>query len=336
MKNSLICACLAAILLFSPVSSFSRVLHKDYGKKPSSAPQWISQSIVSDGDYIYATGKSDLLETQEKAKESALSDATQNFVRYCKVDVESFDRSIETYSKKNGKQTSSNDSESNRQVRSKAFVTRAVPSDWYVTKKGSKYTAYVLLKVPKEEFDRISSEKNITISMDVLFYYENRYGKMQVLAENSVLSSGDGFSIYVNPSDSCYLYVFQIDSPGKTFKLFPSKEFNTAENPLSPAQELWLPNDKQLYTLDETTGKEYTYLFASPDPIKEFENIKPDALTKSNLDDIIKIKKMGVAGLKDKRDSKKITVKHTSDITEVKRKLQAEGVFVYESWFWHK
>jgi hypothetical protein len=88
--------------------------------------------------------------------------------------------------------------------------------------------------------------------------------------------------------------------------------------------------------MDETTGKEYVYVFASRDAIKEFEDPAAATLTKSNLDDVILIKKMGVAGLKDKRDPAKFTPKRVSDIKEIKKKLQAEGAFVYETWFWHK
>jgi len=86
---------------------------------------------------------------------------------------------------------------------------------------------------------------------------------------------------------------------------------------------------KNLFELDETIGKEYFYLFASPQPIAEFEGKGSLNLNKTDIDDIIEIKKMGVAGIKAKRNTEQVNVpKYTKELAEVKNKLQAEGVFV--------
>ena len=52
---------------------------------------------------------------------------------------------------------------------------------------------------------------------------------------------------------------------------------------------------------------------------------------------MVRLKKMGMAGLKAKQDpSRTAPPKREHDVVAVKRKLQAEGAFVYETWFWHK
>ncbi|MCX5866265.1 MAG: hypothetical protein NT009_02115 [Proteobacteria bacterium] len=44
-----------------------------------------------------------------------------------------------------------------------------------------------------------------------------------------------------------------------------------------------------------------------------------------------------MAGVKQKRDPDAVVPpKKNQAVAEVKRKLQAEGAFVYETWFWHK
>ena len=320
------------IIPFLFLSASTRILYPETLDRPA----WLDKNIFDEGGFIYSVGRSNECKTEDEARKEALADATEAFVKYCRVDVQSFDRSIELYSKLNGKTDLSSDLQAGRLVRASAFVTGSIAQDWYIEGPVSLVKAAVLLKIPKEEFERISKENNIKLSVDILFYCEDSNGKMQVMDENSVLSSGDGYAIYVNPSDPCYVYVYQIDSLGKSFRLFPNTEYETPANPVMPATGAWLPNGKKLYEMDETTGKEYVYVFASREPVREFEDPSAVNFTKSGLDDIILIKKMGVAGLKDKRDPAKISPRRVSDIREVKKKLQAEGAFVYETWFWHK
>jgi hypothetical protein len=329
VKNTLLL--IPFILLLSPHIPVCRL-----SADQTAAPSWLDRSIYSEDGFIFSVGRSGDCKTEAEAKSEALSAATEAFVRYCRVDVQCFDRSIELYSKLNGKSYQSADLSAGRQVRAAAFVSGSMPQDWYFSRDASFFRAAVLLKIPQGEFERISRENNIRLSADILFYSEDAGGKLRVMDENSVLSSGDGFAIYVNPSDPCYVYVFQIDSTGRSFRLFPNTEYETGANPVLPATGAWLPNDRKLYEMDETTGKEYVYVFAAREPIKELEGPAAANFTKSGLDEIVLIKKMGIARLKDKRDPSVIAPRRTSDIREVKKKLQAEGDFVYETWFWHK
>ncbi|MCX5866267.1 MAG: DUF4384 domain-containing protein [Proteobacteria bacterium] len=325
------------VIMVVSCSAPNRAVRKDEPVSKSQTPSWFSKTIIPQGEFIFSVGHSQPRETEQEAKDNALAKATEEFVRYCKVDVQSFDRSIEVYSKEQGKEFSKSSFEAQGVIRARAFVSRALPEDWYVRKEKGKFLASVLLKVPKEEFDRIVNEKNIKLSLDVLFYYEGEDGRMQILNEGDVLKSGDGYAIYVKPSDSCYLYVYQVDALGKSFRLFPNQDFETVLNPLPPAGDLWIPNATKLFTLDETTGKEYFYIFASPDKMPDFEGQAAVELTKKDIDNVVGIKKMGVAGVKQKSDTGTVVPpKKNQAVAEVKRKLQAEGAFVYETWFWHK
>lgn len=301
------------------------------------APTWLTKTIIPDGEFIYAVGRSGSQKNEKEAKAMAVADATEQFVKYCGVSVEAFSRSIEVYSKENSKEYLSSDIQAQSRSRAKAFVSRAVPEEWHIVKGRKDVEASVLLKVPKEEFERIVKEKNIKLSLDVLFYHEDDDKKMKTLTDGSVLKSGDGYAFYVRPSDDCHLYVFQVDGLGKSFRLFPNAQFKTAANPVPAATDLWIPGEQDLYTLDETTGKERFFLFASPDAIPEFEGADASGLSVKDLDGIVSLKKMGMAGVRSKRDPSQATPpKRENDVVAVKRKLQAEGAFVYETWFWHK
>ncbi len=301
------------------------------------APDWTTETIIPEDEFIYAVGRSEPRKTRREAKADAVADATEQFVKYCGVSVEAFSRSVETYSMRDAESHEASDIMAQSRQRSKAFVSRAIPDEWHVIKKRRKYTAWVLLRVPREEFDRIVAEKNIKLSMDVQFYHEDQEGHMRVMTEGTVLKSGDGYSIYVRSSDEAHLYIYQVDALGKSYRLFPNEDFLTAKNPVPPATDLWIPNDKDLFTLDETTGREKVYIFAAFGGIAEFDGEGGVSLTQKEFDNVIALKKMGVAGLKRKRDSARIDPRaNKRDVAAVKRKLQAEGAFVYETWFWHK
>lgn len=320
------------LLLILPALLLAQLARPVHAAKP----EWIKKTIIPEGDFIYSVGHSRPQKDERDARDEAIANATKEFVRYCKTDIDSLSRIYETYSSEDGKVSEKTEIESRDQVRIKAFVKRAIVEEWHVRRKKRRYLASVLLKIPKEEYDRISAERNVKLSVDIGFYYEDADKTMQPLSDGSVLRSGDGYALYLKPSDTCFIYVYQVDALNKSYRLFPNKDFNTAGNPVPAGATLWIPNDKEVLFLDETTGKEYFYVLASPEKIAEFEGERSISLTRKSLDSTIGLKKMGPAGVRKKLDTTKITPPGKTDVVEVRKKLQAEGAFAYETWFWHK
>jgi hypothetical protein len=298
---------------------------------------WPEKSIIEKGELIYAVGHSGLRGTEQAAKDAALVQATAEFVKYCGVEVTAFDRSIETYSRSNAQVLDKEDLTSLAQTRAKAFVARALPVAWKLEPMVEGWKAAVLLRVPRKEYERIREEKDVQVSVDVGFYSEGKDGKMQVLKEGEVLRSGDAFVLFVRPSEECYLYAVQVDALGKAFRLFPNDGFQTRSNPLAPGVDHWLPNETKAFELDETTGRETVYLFASRRSISQLEG-SFNALTGKDIEGLIQLKKMGVARVRDKVDPRALQAPKTlaTDVLDLKRKLQAEGDFVHTFWFWHR
>jgi hypothetical protein len=321
------------LLLLLPVVAGCAALRS----APPPQPAWIGRSIYSDDRFVYAVGHSQPQESEKRAKDEAVSDATAAFIKYCGVSVESFDRSIEAYARDGeGRERSDSRIASQVELRSHAFVREALPISWYAVRRGSSHAASVLLRVPKAEVARIQNEKDVQLSLDVLLYHEDDDGKMKPLTEGAILRSGGGFAVYARPSDESYVYLFEIDGLDRTFRLFPNPAFGTGENPLAGGKAAWIPNERGLLILDNTTGKERLYLFASRERIPEFEGTGAP-LSGKNLDDLVAVKKMGVIGLREKRDVVPISPpQKTTDVLAAKNKLQAQGGFVYETWFWHK
>jgi len=323
-------------VLASGIFAFLQAQNPFSSKSDNEVPAWISQTILEEGDFFYSVGYSTPKSTEQEARDEAVITATTEFVRYCKVDIQSFTRSMEAYAEKDGKSVQASDTKSQIVASSRAFVSQAIPVDWYVKKDKKKFVGYVMLKVPKSEFDRIVNEKNVKISLDVLFYTEDTEGKMRSTSEGEVLRSGDGYALFIRPSDQCWVYVYQIDAVGNCYQLFPNEDFNTETNPMIIGDGYWIPNSRELFYLDETTGRETIYIFAALEKIAEFEKTDTE-LTKSDLDDVIQFKKMGVAGVKPKRNTQQETPpKKTTNLVDIKNKLQGEGAFVNQTWFWHK
>jgi hypothetical protein len=209
--------------------------------------------------------------------------------------------------------------------------------DTYIKKEKGKYIASVLISIPKKEYDRIQEEctkRRVQLSIDIGFYYEE--GKKLIpFYENDVLHSGQGYTMYVNPSDTCYLYIFQVDSLGNVSKLFPNKEYHTLDNPVLAAQKIWIPNENEVFYLDETTGEETIFIVASRNKVPEFEREDFSDISLKDLRQTVSLKRMGVAGVKDKIANTVLEDKKRGAL-ELKKKLQSSGDFYYEMKFWHK
>lgn len=89
-------------------------------------------------------------------------------------------------------------------------------------------------------------------------------------SDEITLSSEDPYYLNVHASDRCYLYLYQIDSSGKFFQLFPNKRFVPTSNPI-PAGPLRVPDAPEWFYLDDTPGLEQIFLIASRWPQTRLE-----------------------------------------------------------------
>lgn len=87
------------------------------------------------------------------------------------------------------------------------------------------------------------------------------------LPQGEVVVSGDEFKIALVVDRAAYAYVFHRGSGGEWACLFPSSEApEIGANPLEPGREYWLPGAGQGYTLDQTPGREETFVFLGDNP----------------------------------------------------------------------
>lgn len=104
-----------------------------------------------------------------------------------------------------------------------------------------------------------------------VIYRAGRIGET-VLISGGKLRSGDHYKVVVQPEQDCYLYVFQLDSAGRLFPLFPGiNKKSRISNPVKGDVVYEFPGDQGYFFLDKRKGDEQIifYSTAEPDPLIE-------------------------------------------------------------------
>lgn len=103
---------------------------------------------------------------------------------------------------------------------------------------------------------------------DITVWYRSAQQKeYRILLPESTLYSGDYYRIQVTPKNDGYLYIFQQDSSGKIYRLFPMETFGTVRvnnfNPVRKGVKYMFPGKETAFVLDNQVGKETFYVLAS-------------------------------------------------------------------------
>ncbi len=114
-----------------------------------------------------------------------------------------------------------------------------------------------------------------TIAVELGVVKEQTGGKISLLNDGDPLRAADNFAVIVQPEKPSYIYVWQTDSSGEVFRVFPNSDFNPQGNPVSAKTEVWLPvakNQRQWFHLDQNPGEEEIVIVASADPLQDLED----------------------------------------------------------------
>lgn len=125
------------------------------------------------------------------------------------------------------------------------------------------------------------------LPIKVIYGYQPQgQGKPQQLTNGGVMRSGDRYKIIFQAEEPCYVYIFQADSSGKIYGLFPLSEFRgvrlSLKNPIQPGVTYYVPSEKQSFVLDQQTGAETIYLLAFRQPDQELEQLYQQIVAAQN------------------------------------------------------
>lgn len=119
-------------------------------------------------------------------------------------------------------------------------------------------------KLPASDPDRLADYLVFKINY---LYRPGGKGEFRNLTKGSVLRSGDHYKIIFTPTENCYVYIFQVDSANKIYRLFPMESFAGVTvnnfNPVDAGKTYYIPAEKKSFILDQQTGTEKIYFLAS-------------------------------------------------------------------------
>jgi len=106
-------------------------------------------------------------------------------------------------------------------------------------------------------------------------YRRGSTGQAKAFGHSDVLHSGDSYKLLFKPTDNSFVYIFQIDSSHKIFRLFPTKDFANADlkndNPVIKRTQYFVPAEPWSFQLDNTTGRETIYFVVTCERDKTLE-----------------------------------------------------------------
>lgn len=116
------------------------------------------------------------------------------------------------------------------------------------------------------------------LSFNVNYVYRPRgKGDLRPIKKGDILKSGDQYKIIFSPDKESYVYIFQVDSAGQVFQLFPMESFKGVVvnnlNPVKSGKTYILPAASKVFTLDKQTGLERIYFIASKEQDTELESL---------------------------------------------------------------
>jgi hypothetical protein len=134
----------------------------------------------------------------------------------------------------------------------------------------------------------VSDPKPLSFKVNYI-YRPSGKGDLKPLENGGVLKSGDHYKIRFTPEENGYVYIFQIDSGGTVYQLFPMQKWQDVvlenNNPVRAGTTYTLPADNKSFVLDEQRGSETIYFMASrkqdPDVSKLAEQLH-DARKRGN------------------------------------------------------
>lgn len=96
------------------------------------------------------------------------------------------------------------------------------------------------------------------------------------LVDGGILHSGDHYQIRFMPEQVGYVYIFQIDSGGMLYRLFPFEGHDPARsgnvNPVQAGVTYFVPAEDEAFELDDQIGQEQIHFLAFRDRNIELEN----------------------------------------------------------------
>ncbi len=156
-------------------------------------------------------------------------------------------------------------------------------------------------------------------------------GNFKPISKGSVLHSGDYYKIIFTPVEDSYVYIFQVDSANKLFRLFPIKGFGDVTvnhvNPVKGGKTYYVPSQHQSFELDEQTGIETIYFVAARQNDIVLDSQYQAISLAEQQNNLAKTQRVQVQLINSLRDGKGAKQRLVNDVAGVKTTWQEDGQY---------
>ena len=111
------------------------------------------------------------------------------------------------------------------------------------------------------------------MSLDAAVFYRDADGRPRRLEDGMTLPSGARYRAYLQSNQASYVYVFQTDTTGRLFHLFPKPESGSQDNRVQARKAVWAPGSDDWFELDRTRGEETIYVVATRERREDIEDL---------------------------------------------------------------
>lgn len=140
--------------------------------------------------------------------------------------------------------------------------------------------------IPKDTKGLEAFNSGLPVAVNYAYRHKGQ-NEMKNLTNGTVLYDGDHYKISFTPQADGYVYIFQTDSAGKVYQLFPMASMGGIEvnnfNPVKANVTYTLPAKDKSFYLDEQHGEEKIYFIATKQPDQALEQQMATHLKKTNF-----------------------------------------------------
>ncbi|WP_207691967.1 DUF4384 domain-containing protein [Desulfonema limicola] len=181
-------------------------------------------------------------------------------------------------------------------------------------------------------FRGLKSDAEITpaVSVEIKSKKNNR---IELVHQGDALTNKDSYSIEFKSKNYAYVYIYQADSSGKIFDLFPSTTLSSRSNPVKPGELYRLPENIGAWIhLDNNKGKEQIIVMAHMNEIAEPEKICRQVINApSSPDNVMLASARGPGGIADDG-----MTSQTQSQPAVSPPSSIKNLFVWKQYFNHR
>lgn len=175
--------------------------------------------------------------------------------------------------------------------------------------------------IPKDTKGIEALNSGLPVAVNYAYRHKGQ-NEMKNLTNGTILYSGDHYKITFTPQADGYVYIFQTDSAGKVYQLFPMASMGGVEvnnfNPVKANVTYTLPAKDKSFYLDDQQGEEKIYFIATKQPDQSLEQQMATNLKATTLS------MRGVGGIS--RDASQQTTTAQESDKKLLNLIQTRGV----------